>query len=408
MSACTITAYFPFRRVRLLSQSVSREADLAVIKAEPDKNFSPICCVCGQRARSVHSWHSRAIRDLNLANARVSIFCRYRRIHCERCQTTRLEDLELFDPSKRVTRRMERYIHELCKFLPVKQVAEHLGLDWKTVKVVDKSFLEEEYRTTDYSALSILAVDEIAIRKGHHYMTVVLDYLSGRVVWMGEHRTKETLQNFFRGMSAEQKASLKAIAMDMWEPFIAAVKEETPHMKIVFDLFHVVAAFNKVIDAVRNEEYRKASTEDKEVIKGSKYLLLKNRENLRKKEHRLHLKRLLSLNKTLSTVMILKDELKMLWRYRYRASARKALHRWRETARSIGHPQLDRFARRLETFAYGIVNHCDYPIHTSKLEGVNNKIKVIKRKAYGFHDLDYFRLKVIQAFDPRNDQQNGR
>jgi transposase len=277
--------------------------------------------------------------------------------------------------------------------LPVKQVAEHLELDWKTVKQIDKAFLEEEYAATDYQSLKILAVDEIAIRKGHHDMTVVLDYLSGRVVWMGEHRTKETLQGFFQGMSAEQKAGLEAIAMDMWEPFIAAVKEEVPHVSIVFDLFHAVAAFNKAIDAVRNDEYRKASKADREVIKGSKYLLLKNRRNIRKKKHREHLKRLLSLNEVLSTVMILKDELKMLWRYRYRASAQKALDRWCALARGVGHPLLDRFARRLETFAFGIVNHCDYPIHTSKLEGVNNKIKVIKRKAYGFHDLDYFRLK---------------
>lgn len=408
MSSCTIAAYFPFRRARLVKQSVSQQADMACIHIEPDKRFQPVCPLCGKQARAIHSWHKRLIRDLNIASAEVHLNCSYRRIHCGSCQGSQLEDLEFFDPYRRVTRRLARYIYELCRHLPIKQVAHHLGLNWKTVKQIDKLFLEEEYAHTRYDGLTILAVDEIAIRKGHHYMTVVLDYLTGRVVWMGEHRTKECFQAFFRGMSAEQKAGLQAIAMDMWEPYIAAVGEEVPHVKIVFDLFHMVSGFNIVIDKVRNDECRKASEQDKAVFKGTKYLLLKNKRNITKKEQRAHLKRLLKLNRTLSQVMILKDELKMLWTYRYRTSASQAIARWCTMARSVGHPMVEKFARRVERFAYGILNHCEYPIHTSKLEGVNNKIKVIKRKAYGFHDLEYFKLKVIQAFDTKLHPQIGR
>lgn len=159
-----------------------------------------------------------------------------------------------------------------------------------------------------------------------------------------------------------------------------------------------MANFNRVIDKVRNSEYLKASKENKAVYRGAKYLLLKNRRNVRRKSHRQQLKELLALNEVINTVMILKEKLKHIWTYRSRTWASKALDHWCELARSIKHPSVTGFARMLERYRYGILNHCDYPIHTGKLEGMNNKIKVIKRKAYGFHDLRYFTLKIYQAF----------
>jgi len=160
----------------------------------------------------------------------------------------------------------------------------------------------------------------------------------------------------------------------------------------------VVSAFSRVIDIVRNDEYRKASKADKSIYKGTKYLLLRNRQNLKTREQRKHLKELLALNENINTVMILKEKLKKIWLYRSRAWASKALDGWCSLAQSLNNRSVNAFIRMLERHRYGILNHCDYPIHTGKLEGVNNKIKVIKRKAYGFHDLRYFTLKIYQAF----------
>jgi len=315
-----------------------------------------------------------------------------------KCGSIVVEDLEFFEPWKRVTKRLGRYIYELCKVLTVQDVARHVGLDWKTVKDIDKAFLEEEFGQTDYTNLTILAVDEVSVRKGHHYMTVVLNYLTGRVVWMGKGRKAETFMAFFKGMTDKQIEKLEAIAMDMWDPFIKAVKTKAPHVKIVFDLFHMVKEFNKVIDRVRIDEYNKASKSDKKVIKGSKYLLLKNLENIKEEEDKEHLERLLNLNETISKVMILKDKLKLIWECDACKIAKQQIDEWCTMAHSVGHPAVSKFANRMRNYEYGILNHCDYPIHTSILEGVNNKIKVIKRKSYGFHDNRYFSLKIIQAF----------
>ncbi|HUU91067.1 MAG TPA: ISL3 family transposase [Phycisphaerae bacterium] len=398
MSTCSIAAYFPFRRVRIAGQSVAAQADLAMIDVVPDERFRPICHACGRQAGRIQQREVRAVRDLNFGSARVILRCTYRKVWCRQCSQVVVEDLELFDPYRRVTRRLARAIHELCKVMTVSDVARHFGLNWKTVKNIDKAFLEDQYGQTDYEGLRLLAVDEIAIKKGQQYMTVVIDHITGRVVWMGTGRKKETLDAFFAGMSDEQKARVEAVAMDMWRPYIKSVSQAVPDAKIVFDLYHVVASFNKVIDAVRLMEFRAASKEYKGVYKGAKFLLLKRR--IRRKEHREHLASLLRLNETLLKMVVLRDQLPRIWGYHYRGCAARALDDWCGQARTIDHPDVTAFVRMLESHREGILNHCDYPIHTSKLEGINNKIKVIKRDAYGYHDERYFSLKVKQAFDP--------
>jgi len=398
MSTLSVAAYFPFGRVKVSGQSVAPECDVAFIDISPDLRFTPRCHQCGSPSPRVHSSHTRAVRDLDFATAHVWLRYSYRKVFCPACAGVVVEELELVEPWQRVTRRLARCVHELCKVMSVADVARHLQLDWKTVKAIDKSFLEEQYGHTHYEGLRILAVDEIAVRKGHRYMTVVIDYETGRVIWMGEGRSKDSLLEFFEGMSKAQKAALEAIAMDMHEPYIQAVREAVPQASIVFDLFHVVAAYGRLIDRVRMSEYRKASAPDRQVYKGARYLLLKR--HLIDPADREHLEALLKLNETLLFVYVLRDMLLRIWRYRYRAWAGRALDEWCALAGSVAHPELVRFARSLERHREGILNHCDYPIHNSKLEGINGKIKLIKRRAYGFRDDPYFVLKIKQAFDP--------
>ncbi len=409
MSGLSIAPYFPFTRVKVVEQTVhGQDACTTLIRLEPDERFRPLCHDCGEPAATVHSkGHIRVIRDLNLAAAQTTLQVGYRRVWCDHCGGARTEQLSFADAGKRVTHRLARYVYELCKTHTITEVAVHLDLDPKTVKAIDQHFLEQDFGQTDYQNLRILAVDEIALTKGQDgYMTVVLDYLSGRVVWMGEGRKSETLDAFFNGMTAQQKQDIRAVAMDMWEAFIKSVQTNCPQAKIVFDFFHVVKAYGEVIDEVRREEFRKADTDMRELIKGSRYLLLSNRRNLRHKG-RVHLKELLAANERLNAMVILRDNLKHIYRYKSVGWARAAIDQWCELAAEIDHPMMNRFIGRLKFFEYGILNHCIYPIGTGKLEGVNNKIKVIKRKAYGFHDPHYFALKVKQAFPGKLTTKTG-
>ncbi len=395
--SCSIKQYFPFPRVKIIAQSVTPNAALARIDIKPDSRFTPVCHACGEKTPRVHATARRAVRDLNFATAEVWLVFTYRKVKCSNCGCICIEYLGFVEPYAHVTNRLARYIHDLCKVMSIKEVAKLLNLDWKVVKRIDKRFLEEEFGGTDYQDLKILAVDEISRGPHHDYLTVVLDYPTGRIVWIGEGRKMSTLEAFFESMPEENRNKIEAVVMDMWDPFISAVKKWCSNAKIVFDLFHVVQAFNKVINNVRNQEYRKATEEEKKIIKGSKYLLLKNKINLRQEE-KPHLKELLELNQSLFTVYLLKDALKRIWKYKYTRCAERALENWCALAQESRIPSVIQFAKRLERYREGILNHCRYSIHTGKLEGVNNKLKVIKRNAYGFLDTKYFILKAKQAF----------
>ncbi len=403
MSSLSIASYFPFTRVKVVAQNVHSES--ALIRVQPDLRWRPLCHDCRSPAGTIHSQgHRRMIRDLNFTDRRVWLEVDYRKVWCERCGKTRVEHLNFCDSPQRLTHRLRRYVYELCKLLPVTDVAEHLDLDPKTVTEIDKEFLQEEFGQTDYEGLRVLAIDEIALKKGqNHYVTVVLDYISGRVVWTGEGHDKETLDRFFAGMTAEQKAAIQAVAIDMWDPYINRLKHHCPQALIVFDLFHIVKGYGVVIDQVRRQEVRKAVGPMKKAIKGSRYLLLKNRDNLRPGQAD-RLDELLKLNENLSRVYVLKDQLKAIYQYNRREPAKAALDDWIAMAQRIDNCAMAQFIKTLRRFEYGILNHCDFPIGTSRLEGVNNKIKVIKRKAYGFHDPVYFGLKIKQAF-PGDDKE---
>lgn len=399
MSDLSITKYFPFMRVKITKQTVHHEdASSTMIKFEPDRRYRPFCHTCGAVAANIHSHgYRRFIRDLNMANAQTWLHIEYRKVWCNNCKGARVERLEFVDASQRVTHRLAQYIYDLCKVMTVKEVATHLELDPKTVKNIDKTFLEKDFGETDYSKLRIIAIDEIAVKKGHNYMTVIMNYFTGKIIWMGQGRDKETLDSFFEDMTDAQKQAIEAVAMDMWEPYINRIKHHCPNANIVFDFFHVVQAFGKVIDKVRRDEYVNANKDEQKVLKGSRYLLLKNENNLNQDQQD-HLKKVLELNFTLNTLYVLKDHLKLIFHYSEREIVKNTLDDWCKMASQVDHPSVNAFVKRLRFFEYGILNHADYPIGTSQLEGANNKIKVIKRKAYGFHDLKYFTLKVKQAF----------
>lgn len=400
MSAPSIAPYFPFAGVVPSQQTVEEVGDgeaWATITLEAEEGAWPVCSGCGQVCWPIHSYGARVVRDLNLAHARVDLIVPQRKVRCESCGI-RVEALSFVEPYRRFTRRFERAIAELCRKLPIRDVAALFGLSWHTVKEIDRRRLVAEVGTPGYDGLRLLAVDEIAVRKGHSYLTIVLDLESGRVVWIGEGRSEATLAAFFAELTPEQRAAIEAVATDMAAGYGRAVQQACPQAQLVYDLFHVVAKYSReVVDVVRSEEASQYVGADRRFIKRSRYLLLRNHRNLWPDE-RLRLKALLQVNDRLNTVYVLKDQLKEIWGYRRKGWARHALARWCEMAAESGIAALVRFARNLLRHEDGILNHCRYPLHTGRLEGVNNKIKVMKRMAYGYRDQRYFMLKIKDAF----------
>ena len=395
MSTYNIRNLFPFKRVKISEIKTSSDGKITLVKILPDYRFLPICSGCLRPVRKIHSTETRILRDLPMSGSQVLIYYTYRKIYCSRCQF-KVEHHDFIEPYARVTIRFAHYIHELCRVMTVLDVARHTGLSWDQVRKIDKKELKKRYSRIKLKNLRILCIDEISLKKRHSYLTIIANYLTGQVIAVLQTRTYEALAKFLKRLPLKARKSIQAVAMDMWDPYIKAFKEWCTQAKIVFDPFHVIANYSRVIDKIRREQYRLADDASKELMKKSRYLLLKNPQNLTP-DQRPRLKKILKNNELLSAAYLLKDYLKRLWHYKYPKSAEKFLAYWCQLAHETESTYLIKFAESLVNYKYGLINHCRFPIHNAKLEGINNKIKVIKRKAYGYRDLEYFKLKIIQS-----------
>jgi transposase len=357
------------------------------------------CSGCKRKVHQIHDITFRWVRDLSILEAETWLWLGRVRVACPHCGP-KLEALDWLAPYSRLTRRLAENVVRLCRVLPIKHVAEYLNLTWDTVKATDKAYLEESLGPVDLSGVEQIVMDEFAIHKGHRYATVIVDATNKRVLWVGRGNGRKDIRPFFERLGPEGRRRLKAVAMDMNGAYEEEVRYQCPLVEIVFDLFHVVAKYGReVVDRVRVDEANRLRDDKpaRKVLKSSRWLLLRNRENV-KREDRVKLDELLQANRRLTTVYILKDDLKQLWDYVYEGAAQRFWGQWYSRAMHSRIEPLKKFARRLKEYLPGILAHCRWPLHTSLLEGINNKIKVIKRMAYGYRDDDYFFLKIRAAF----------
>lgn len=365
------------------------------------------CSRCGQPVAAIHDTTERRIRELPILDAETWLLVPLARVACPQCGPT-IEALPWLDRYARMTKRFAESVARLAHVLPIKQVAEWFGLSWDTVQAIDQAALEARLGPVNLTGIRRIVIDEFAIQKGHRYATVVAQPETREVLWVGRGRKREDVRPFFELLGADGCANLEVAVMDMSEPYELETRAHCPHVTIVYDLFHVVAKFGRdVIDRVRIDETNRIARAGRpndertrarrRVIKGARWLLLRNRADLPAKD-RVRLKELLAVNRHLYVVYVLKDGLKDIWRYRYLAVATRAWNAWYGWAIRSRIPALVTFARNLKTKLPGILAHCRFPFNTGVLEGMNNKIKVLKRMAYGYRNDAYFFLKIRAAF----------
>lgn len=356
------------------------------------------CGCCKQACLQVHDTVERRVRDCDLLDCRLSLQIPVRRVCCPDCGVRR-EEIPWLYGSSQMTVRLVRHIEQLCKVLPIKHVSSRTGLSWSTVKRVDKARLIRELPSVAWNCIRQLVIDEFALHKGHRYATVVADADTRQVLWVGEGRTRKALRPFFDLLGKHAK-NIEAVAMDQNSAFDLEVRLHCPQAEVVYDLFHVVAKYGReVIDRVRVDQAN-ALRENKparRAIKRSRWLLLKNRGNLNDGQQA-RLSELMEANEPLATVYVLKEQLKELWRCRSVWEAFRLWRLWWRSCQQSGLSPLLAFARKLLPYLRGILASAKYPLNTSVLEGMNNKIKVIKRMAYGYRDTEYFFLKIKHAF----------
>jgi transposase len=312
-----------------------------------------------------------------------------------------MEAVPWLDRHARLTRRLADAVSTCCARLPTAHVAELFDLHWSTVRTLDQRRLDAAVAALPPAQPTRLVMDEFALYKGHRYASVVLDADSKRVLWIGQGRSRAAVRPFFQDLGPEGCARIEAVAMDMNTAFDLEVRRHCQNARVVYDLFHVVAKYGREVIARVRVDAANELRHDKparRVVKQAHWLLLRNPANVKTSAERVRLDEVLAANQSLMTVYVMKEQLKALWTATTAWGWRRAWTQWMAHANQSQIPALLQFARRLSSYWRGIVSRVRWPMHTGQLEGINNKIKVIKRMAYGYRDSGYFFLKIKAAF----------
>lgn len=313
------------------------------------------------------------------------------------------EALDFLSDSPFYTKRFAYYVGRRCREASIKAVAEELHLDWDSVKTLDMQYMKAQLAKAGMPQPKRIGIDEISIRKGHTYRIVVSDLDRQRPIWFGGvDRSEASMAQFYAQLGPKKSTRIELALMDMWKPFRNAAQAHAPQAAILFDKFHVIRHLGEALDKVRRAEYARLSGKDRRFIKGQKYTLLSNRENLTT-EGRKALKTLLAANKRLNTAYLLKESFGQLWDYKSEAWARRFFEQWRDALKWQRLKPFEAFADMIDRHWDGIAAYCkpENKVSLGFVEGLNNKIRVLQRRAYGVRDEEYLRLKILTCMLPK-------
>jgi len=363
------------------------------------------CHQCGSDQLIRRGTVIRRFRGLPIGSRRVWILLPVQRVACRRCGSVQQVDVAFADRRRRHTRAFERYALDLCRHMTIQDVAHHLGVSWDVIKSIHKGDLRKRFARPRLKDLTHIALDEICIGRPRKFLTIVLDLISGAVVFVGQGKGKEALKPFWARIK-RSGAKIEAVATDMAPAYVAAVLENLPEAALVLDRFHIVKYFNEKITVLRRQVQRGAEGMDKEVLKGTRWLLVKNPENLQPDENpardeRRRLQDALAINEPLMRAYYLKDDLRQFWEQPDKATAEAFLDAWIVRAESAGVTILKKIARRFRLLRLALLAWYDHPISTGPLEAANNKIKTLQRRAYGFRDQEYFKLQIYSQHEKK-------
>lgn len=341
-------------------------------------------------------------RDLSCGQLEIYLELEMRRVACPKCGGVKRECLDWLADNPFYTKRFAFYVGRRCRDCSIKAVAEELRLDWKTVKELDKQYMREQVRRMGRPTPWVIGIDEVSIRKGHTYRIVVSDLLRRRPIWFGgQDRSEASMDEFYTWLGPKKCGGIRLAVMDMWKPFRTATARHAPDAAILFDKFHIMRHLGEALDRVRKSEYARLTGRKRHFIKGQKYTLLSNRQNLTL-DGRRALKELLRANRRLHVAYLLKESFGQLWSYQREGWARRFFQNWKSALKWQRLKPYEKFARMIETHWEGIAAFCrpENKVSLGFVEGLNNKIRVIQRRAYGLRDEEYLRLKVLTCMLP--------
>ena len=361
----------------------------------PRKNARPVCSGCGKRRPGYDTLPERRWRHVPLWGIPVILTCCPRRVKCPRCGIV-VEEMSWSAGKSTLSVPLIVLLSSCARLLAWQEVARLFSVSWNTVAAAVASAVEYGLKHRDTDGVDAIGIDEIARRKGHRYLTMVYDLSDMRLLWCGEGRDKAALRAFFRTLSPAEKQAIKVICCDMWQPYIDVVEEEIPRATQVFDKFHLVKHLSEAVDRVRRQEVRELKDKDPEVLKKTRYIFLKNPENLTDKQ-KVRLADLEKLNLKINRAYLLKEAFRSLWDYRYPAWAESYLDQWIWWATHSRLKPMRDFAWMVKRHKEGILNYFRARVTNASVEGMNRKAKVVSQRAYGYRTVPTFQAALYHV-----------
>lgn len=357
------------------------------------------CPCCKSKNFHLKGKKNRRFRMIPFGKKKCFLDVEIHRGECHDCKKIWWPSLPFMCGVRRMVKGFFNYICDLLQMSTIQDVAKHLGISWGVVKAVHTLVLKKLYKHIDISKIEYLGIDEFSLKKGHKYMTIFIDLQTGRIVHAVEGRDGKSIHTFLKRLK-RKAPKLKAIAMDMSVAYVSAVREFLPAIDIVFDRFHVQAMMNKAIDEIRREQQAMMTADERKVFKGCRFILLKNYDNL-SSVHYQRLSALLNINEPLFIAYALKEQLRQFWEKKNLQEGAAFLMAWVMDAMDSGINQLQRMADTLMKYHVELLNYFKHRITNGKTEGINNKIKTLKRQVYGFRDVNYFKLRLYHLHKSR-------
>lgn len=380
----------------VVSGGIRIEADGSVTVRISRRRAGYRCGQCGTGLLfSYDRQGARRIRDFPIWGRRCYLVVEMVRVDCPRCGVV-IEGLEWVERYARQTIRYEKYVARLCDLLPVSDVADWEGLGKDAVYRMDKKWLQRREAKREARPVRYLGIDEIALRKGHRYATVFYDLERREVIGLVQRRRERAVGGFFRRLGRKHCRAIEAVCMDLWQPYLNSVRRHCKNAVVVFDKFHVYTYLSEAIEEVRRHEQQICSEEEGKLIKGTRWLWLRASRNLKRK-HKQTLEQIMAINRRLQKAYLLKEDFEDFYACATREDAESFLAGWIARCRQSRLEPFIKLAKRLVRWSHGIFSFFDYRITNGVAEGINNKIKVLKRRSYGFHDDHYFFLKILNA-----------
>jgi len=379
-------------------KEININADKIFLTVERQGNT--VCPRCGQECLEAPKDNRvQVVEDLSAFGRRCYIRLWKFRIECE-CGYRGTESIEWLTRYERVTVRYQKWIYAFCKRMTGIDVARIFGISKHTVYRLDKEGIEQELLEQKQIKPKRISIDEISRKKGHHYATIISAPNERKVLEVSKGRKMVDIAPFFQQKGGRWCKRIETVTIDAWLAYRKAIKKYCEDAIICFDHFHLAQYFSKAIDKLRISEARKVDKDEREIFKGTRWLLLKRPEKL-KEDQKGKLDRLLDLNKNLFKGYILRDEFRQVFEGPSAHSRLIRLTLWIQKAKTVRISQITEFVKLIEKWEPFIRNSLREGCSNSFAEGINTKVRVIQRMAYGYKDFEYLRLKIIQQFNFR-------